>query len=190
MVKPVIEEEQQELIEKYVKANSYYPGNEDLLNEFCEESLKKAYLILNTSNNIQKTETFVSKIVNTTIIAILKQKERYTKLPSENIEERETEDIPQRNEIKDKVVNYDFPDPLNSIEDVVIKRELLQKIVDTVCIIHREIPHKLYYDIFYQRYLKKRTQTEISQELNIPEAEVSKRLLHLSKLISSYLYRK
>lgn len=186
----MIQEEQQELIEKYVKANAYYPGNEDLLGEFCEEAFNKAYLILNTSNNIQKTETFISKIVNTTIINVLKQKQRYTKLPSEEPEEQEETVVPKVQDFKEETINYNFPDPLNSIEDVIIKRDLLQKIVDTVCIIHREIPQKLYYDIFYQRYLKKKTQTEISQDLNIPESEVSKRLLHLSKLVSAYLYHK
>ena len=41
----MIQKEQKELIEKYVKANVNYEGNEDLLNEFCEEALKKAYLM-------------------------------------------------------------------------------------------------------------------------------------------------
>ena len=185
----MIQEEQQELIKKYVQANAYYQGNEDLLSEFCNEAFQKTYLIFNTSNDAKKTEAFISKIVNTTIINILKQKQRYIR-PIEEKDTSEKTEIPTVKETKEAVVTYNFPDPLNSIEDVVIKRELLQKIVDTVCIIHKEIPHKLYYDIFYQRYLNKKTQTEISQELNIPESEVSKRLLHLSKLVSSYLYQK
>ena len=189
----MIQEEQQELIEKYVKANAYYTGNEDLLSEFCEEAYNKAYLILNTSNNLQKTENFVSKIVNTTIISILKQRQRYSKLQTavtEETQEEEEKSIVSTKPVKEKTVVYDFPDPRDSVEDVEITRDLLQRIVDTVCIIHRELPQKLYYDIFYARYVKKKSQSEISAELNIPESEVSKRLLHLSKLVSTYLYRK
>lgn len=192
--KTVIQKEQEELIEKYVKANVNYKGNEDLLEEFCTEALKKAYLILNTSNN-EKTEIYVSKIVNATITTILKQKQRDLKptFQEPKVQDNKDEEIILADEFETKpkeTIIYDFPDPLNSIEDIVIKRELLQKIVDIVCIIHKEIPQKLYYDIFYQRYLKKKTQSEISQELNISESEVSKRLLNLSKLVSTYLYQK
>lgn len=188
----MIQEEQQELIEKYVKANAYYSGNEDLLSEFCEEAYNKAYLILNTSNNLQKTENFISKIVNTTIISILKQRQRYSKLQTEEQEtaEQETSSQTLSKPVPEETLVYDYPDPYDTVEDVEITRDLLQRIVDTVCIIHRELPQKLYYDIFYARYVKKKSQSEISAELNIPESEVSKRLLHLSKLVSTYLYKK
>lgn len=187
------EKEQQEIIEKYVKSNSHYPGNEDLYAEFCEEAYNKAYLILSTSDNIQKTETFVAKIVNTTIVSILKQKQRYKKFRVSDYVDKEesiSEKIIERNSFVESGVKYDLPDPMNTNGDIVIRRELLQDISNIVCIIHKEVPSKLYYDIFYLRYLKKRKLSEISQELNIPQGEVCKRMLHLSKLISAYLYKK
>ncbi len=188
------QEEQQKLIEKFVKENAYFQGNEDLLDEFCEQAYNKAYLILSTSDNISKAENFVSKIVNTTIISILKQKQRYKKIQVQ--EEKEESDfsystMPSKESRKEVIgIKYDFPDPVDTTEDIVIKRELLQNITDTVCIIHKELPSKLLYDIFYLRYLKKKTQNEISRELNLPQGEVCKRLMHLSKLVSAYLYKR
>ena len=187
------QEEQQKLIEKFVTGNSYYPGNEDLHEEFCKESYNKAYLILSTSDNIQKAENFVSKIVNTTMISILKQKQRYKKIETkeQNSDESSFSDISEKPEVtKSKVIVYNYPDPADTTDDIEIKRELLQNITDTVCIIHKELPSKLLYDVFYLRYLKKKTQNEISRELNLPQGEVCKRLMHLSKLVSAYLYRK
>ncbi|MBR6163452.1 sigma-70 family RNA polymerase sigma factor [bacterium] len=185
------QEEQQKLIEKFVTENAYFQGNEDLQEEFCKEAYNKAYLILSTSDNIQKAENFVSKIVNTTMISILKQKQRYKKA---EVTASKEDTSPAEEKVSfsegDRVIKYDFPDPVDTTEDIEIKRELLQNITDTVCIIHKEIPSKLLYDIFYLRYLKKKTQNEISKELNIPQGEVCKRLLHLSKLISAYLYKR
>jgi len=180
------QEEQEKLIEKFVTENAYFPGNEDLREEFCKESYNKAYLILSTSDNIQKAETFVSKIVNTTIISILKQKKRFKRIDTP----QQTQEEISSAKPEAKEIIYDYPDPADITEDIEIKRELLQKITDTVCIVHKEIPSKLFYDIFYLRYLKNKTQNQISKELNLSQGEVCKRLMHLSKLISAYLYRR
>ena len=59
----VITEEYKTLIEKMVASNKRFQGNEDLFEDFCNEAFQKAYLILSTSDNIQKTENHCAKML-------------------------------------------------------------------------------------------------------------------------------
>ena len=67
--------EQRSLIEKFVKTNKNFQGNEDLLEDFCSEAFQKSYMIFNSSSNIQKIENYVSKVVNTSIMSVLKKQQ-------------------------------------------------------------------------------------------------------------------
>lgn len=190
-------DEQRQLIEKFVKSNAKFYGNEDLFEDFCSEALQKSYMIFNSGAGICKVESYLSKVVNTSIVSVLKDLGRVRKSSSGYVATNEV----SISTIEEPKVDYeiteaktqpsrpvlDFEDPRNSVEDIVIKKDLLQRIADVVCIIHKEQPQNNYLDIFYLRYIKAYKQSEIAAELNLSQSEVSKRLLELSKLIKSYL---
>ena len=69
-------EEQRSLIEKIVKGNKNFRGNEDLFEDFCSEAFQKSYMIFNSSSNIQKIESYVTKVVHTSILSVLKNSGR------------------------------------------------------------------------------------------------------------------
>ena len=64
---------QRDLIEKLVKSNSKFKGNEDLLEDFCSETYKRSYSLLE-SLDIQNLENYIAKVVNTAILNVLKDK--------------------------------------------------------------------------------------------------------------------
>ena len=197
-------EEQRNLIEKFVRANVKFQGNEDLFEDFCNEAYQKSYIIFNSSSSVQKIESYVQKVVNTSIVGVLKDLGRLRRASSggyvrnrevsiDSITEPKTEPVHQP-EITEKhapTVPRDLPkgyafeieDPKIGIEEAVIKKDLLQRIADAVCIVHGDNPGKCYLDIFEARYLKGLKQREISALLNISQSEISKRLIELSKLI-------
>lgn len=193
-------DEQQSLIEKFVRSNIKFNGNEDLLEDFCNEAFQKSYIVFNSNSSIQKIESYVQKVVNTSIISVLKDSgrlkrntagryERHRELPLE--EERfsvpETESLAQETVVYQepfsKKYTYDIEDPKIGIEDKLIKKDLLQRIADAVCVVHSDNPGKCYLEIYQARYIRGMKQREISSLLNISQSEVSKRLLELSKLI-------
>ncbi len=193
-------DEQRSLIEKFVRSNIKFNGNEDLLEDFCNEAFQKSYIVFNSNSSIQKIESYVQKVVNTSIISVLKDSgrlkrntagryERHRELPLE--EERfsvpETESLAQETvvyqEPSSKKYTYDIEDPKIGIEDKLIKKDLLQRIADAVCVVHSDNPGKCYLEIYQARYIRGMKQREISSLLNISQSEVSKRLLELSKLI-------
>lgn len=194
-------DQQRQLIEKFVKTNPKYSGNEDLLEDFCNEAFQKSYMIFNSPSSIQKIESYVAKVVNTSMLSVLKDYGRVRKTSKGYVSTGEVSmssvtSVPSQivspvptvavDSLKANV-EFDFPDPRDSVEEIVVKKDLLQRIADVVCTLHKESPQKCYLDIFYLRYMKNYKQSEISTELNLSQSEVSKRLLELSKLIKSYM---
>lgn len=186
-------DEQRQLIEKIVRSNSKYSGNEDLFEDFCNEAFQKSYIVFNSDSSIQKVESYLSKVVNTSMLTVLKDFGRVRKTSKGYVSTNELSinELPMKSSVglddsKHGIV-FDFEDPRETFEEIVIKKDLLQRIADVVCILHKDSPKKCYLDIFYLRYVKNYKQNRISDELNISQSEISKRLLDLSKLIKSYL---
>ncbi|MCR5260205.1 MAG: hypothetical protein K6C94_00020 [Candidatus Gastranaerophilales bacterium] len=201
-------EEQRSLIEKFVKTNIKFQGNEDLFEDFCNEAFQKSYIIFNSSSSIQKIESYVQKVVNTSIVGVLKDLGRLRRTSSGYVRNREVslEEVKEKDlAVKPQILPaaektepaerpaitkevpvsfaYDIEDPKIGIEEKTIKKDLLQRIADAVCIVHSENPEKNYLQIYEARYIREMKQKEISVLLNISQSEVSKRLFELSKLI-------
>lgn len=189
-------DEQRSLIEKYVRNNAKYQGNEDLFDDFCNESFRKSYIIFNSGSSIQKIESYVSKVVNTSILTVLKDSGRLKRnsrgyVKSSEVSLDEVKQSVTKNHSADdvyssdlpKVFDYDIEDPKSSVEDSAATKELLQKIADLVCILHSENAEKNYLKIYECRYIKGMKQKEIAEELSISQSEVSKRLIELTMFI-------
>ena len=186
-------EEQRSLIEKYVKANKNFSGNEDLFDDFCSEAFEKSYMVFNSSSNIQKIESYVAKVVHTSVLSVLKNSGRIRRtnegfVATKEIKVPDFTSVPQKkSQPADPAFVLDFPDPKDSAEEILITKECLQRIADAVCIIHKEVPSQQFLEIYQLRYLQGYKQTEIARKLNLSQSEVSKRLMQLSKLISNFL---
>lgn len=185
-------DEQRSLIEKIVKSNKNFSGNEDLFEDFCSEAFQKSYMMFNSTSNIQKIESYVTKVVHTSILSVLKNSGRVRRtndgyIPTKEIQVPSFPTEPVQLEISGPEFYFDFPDPKESAEDILITKDCLQRIADAVCVIHKESPNQSYLEIFYQRYVKGLKQSEIAKLLNLSQSEISKRLLALSKLISKFL---
>lgn len=185
-------EEQRSLIEKIVRNNKNFSGNEDLIEDFCSEAFEKSYLVFNSSYNIDKIESYISKVVHTSILSVLKNSGRVRRASSGFVRTKEVvlSAIKPKEEEKHTFGSeyiLDFPDPKESPEEILITKDCLQHIADALCVIHSEDPTKCFYDIFYRRYVKGQKQNQIAQELNLSQGEISKRLMTLSKLISTQI---
>lgn len=188
-------EEQRILIEKFVRANSKYQGNEDLLEDFCNEAFQKSYIIFNSSSSIQRIENYVQKVVNTSIVGVLKDLGRLKRTSSGYVKNNEIPLEEVKTVVKPietrtysqkelpKEYTYEIEDPKIGIEEAIVKKDLLQRIADAVCIVHGDNPGKCYLEIYEARYIKGLKQKQIAELLNISQSEISKRLIELSKLI-------
>lgn len=186
-------EEQRSLIEKYVKNNKNFSGNEDLFDDFCSEAFQKSYMIFNSSSNVQKIESYVAKVVHTSILSVLKDSGRVRRANTGFVATKEIKvpefATPVTEKAQPSAPSFvlDFPDPKETVEEVLITKECLQRIADAVCVIHKEVPTKQFLEIYQLRYVDGYKQSEIAKKMNLSQSEVSKRLMQLSKLISNFL---
>ena len=214
-------EEYRILIEKLVKANPKYNGNEDLLEDFCSETYQKSYLILQSVEDTSSLEAYLKKVVSSAIMDVLKNSGRITrstkgyksineisfsKEPAEAADSQEEDTEAGLNGEKQEVDNYstrhlsvnippslsadleNIKDPKESIEEQIIRKDIIENIIGMVNQIDAEKPQEMYMKIFYMRYFLQKKQREIATEIGISQAETSKRLVKLSRLIKEKLY--
>lgn len=226
---------QKGLIEKLVKSNPKFNGNEDLIEDFCSETYQKSYFILQSIEDINTLEIYLKKVVSSAIIDVLKINGRIVRntngyssikeinLPFEKpveyispedlnyIKEKEViaTDLPQkdieREEKQEKehsfFQNYKtqtrdisidlegIKDPRDGIEEQIIRKDIIENIITLVKQINKEQPEEKFLKIFFSRYFLQMKQREISQEIGVSQSEISKRLVHLSRLVKEKLYQ-
>ena len=223
--------QQTTLIEKLVKANPKYNGNQDLLEDFCMETYQKSYLILQSVEDSDTLEKYLKKVVSSAIIDVLKNNGRIVRntgsyqsikeisslfskddssvgreeeieisepTVNENINNSEEEiqelqeDKPRtyKNNIHDISIDLaDIKDPRESIEEQIIRKDILENIIVLVKKIDANAPGEMFLKLFYSRYFLQMKQREIAQEIGISQSEISKRLVRLSRLIKDKLYQ-
>jgi RNA polymerase sigma factor (sigma-70 family) len=173
------------LIEKMILNNRRFSGNEDLLEDFCSETFKRSYLIISSVKNVEHVENYLGKVANSAIMEVLKTSGRLAKTSS-GYKKIKQEVIQNQDDFKnypDEII-YDIPDPAVNIEEKVINKETVEKIAEIILLIDTKDPEKNYLDIFKLRYIQSKKQTEIAQELDLSQSEISKRLVELTKKIN------
>lgn len=187
-----IEKEQIDLIKKIIVSNKKYAGNEDLYDDFFNETCKRALLIIKTIKNEASLEAYLKKIATTSIIQVLKDsgrvrrtQEGFVKSVEEPLETVVTESLSVGNKYANTKINYDVIDLSDGPEEVAIKKDILQKLYDAVIIANSTTPTKQYLTLYTLRYVKNLKQKQIAHELNISQSEVSKRLLELMEEVKT-----
>lgn len=208
-------QEQRNLIEKLVKSNNKFSGNEDLLEDFCSETYKRSYSLFESLDS-DRLESYIAKVANTAILNVLKDSGRIRRRANKYVSTNEIPvspvlskpsekeekfiDATSAKEVKiqetvkiteevisvtsvEPVVLYDIPDPKASFEEKIVRKDLLQKVVDIVLVAQKNQPEKELLKIFYLRYIKEMKQKDIAKIVNISQSEVSKRLLDIADIV-------
>ena len=177
-------EDKLELIAKIVRSDRKFSGNEDLYEDFFNETCKRSFLIARSVKSEATLATYVRRIASTAIINVLKDSGRLRRtregyLPTSELplEMSETEDFSK------VVVRYEPVDDADTPEDIVIKQEILRHLIDALYQLEEEEPQKNFLQLFNLRYNDGMTQREIAQTLSISQSEVSKRLFQLMEKI-------
>ena len=140
-------------------------------------------------------EAYIAKVVNTAILNVLKENGRVRRRENKYVSTQEIliNPLPAKpqNEEEEIVKQtapfvYEIEDPRDSFEEKIVRKDILQKIVDIVLVAQKNEPSKEYLKIFYLRYVKELKQKEIAEEINISQAEVSKRLVEIARIVKSH----
>ena len=193
-------QEQRDFIEKLVKSNNKLGGNEDLFDDFCSETYKRSHSLLEDTD-VRAIAGYLAKVTNTAILTVLKENGRVRRrenryvstnevllnpLPTKTISDTiQTQTQTIVSDLDNNFV-YQIADPRDSFEEKIVRKDLLQKIVDIVLAEQKQNPKKEFLKIFYLRYVKEKKQREIAEELNLSQSEISKRLIEISQIVKSH----
>lgn len=174
-----LEQDKIDLIEKIIRSDRKFANNEDLYDDFFNETCKRSLLIIKAVTSDATLEAYLKKIATTSILNVLKNEGRLRRTSGgfvKNVVEPIVSTVPDYSNI---TINYEPVDIQDTPEDLAVKHDILQKIVDKICIIDSKNPDKNYLKLYYLRYEKSLTQKEIAHKLNLSQSEVSKRLFKL-----------
>lgn len=173
-----------DLISKIIKNDRKYPNNEDLYDDFFNETCKRSVAILNAIESEATLETYLKRIVTTSIINVLKDSGRLRRTRSGYMSTKEvafeTSPAIDYSDVEISYSNIKIPE---NPEEIVIQKEILTFVADTIKKIDEEDPDKNYLHIYTLRYDKGMTQKEISEEIGISQSEISKRLFKLMEKV-------
>lgn len=179
------------LLEKLIKADKKYAGNEDLYEDFFAEASKRTISLIDSITDINAIGPYFKKIVSTSIIIVLKDLGRVRRTHSSFVPTNEVSlsaNYPQASKsFQNTVITYDFIDFTPTPEEIVIKKDILQRVYDSVMTAHSMNIAKQYMDLYELRYVQGKKQSEIARELNLSQSEVSKRLFELMEQVKMSL---
>lgn len=179
------------LIEKYIKSNRKYSSNEDLYEDFYNETCKNSYALLSTVKSASALELYLQKVVSTSMINVLKGAGRLRRTGQgyKSLDTVSYDDVVD--EYNEKFVSgsveYRSIDIAESPEDLFVKREILKNIAKTLNEIDTAEPSEKYLEIYKLRYEKGLTQREIADIIGISQSEVSKKLFKLMSKVKESL---
>lgn len=179
-----IAQEKIDLISKIIKNDRKYQSNEDLYDDFFNETCKRSVAILDAIDSGATLESYLRRVVTTAIINVLKDSGRLRRTRSGYMSTKEVAiDSASSDNYSNVVINYANVAIPEGPEEIVIQKEILTFVANTIKNIHDEEPDKNYLQIYVMRYEKGMTQKEISRELGISQSEVSKRLYKLMEKV-------
>lgn len=194
-----------DLIAKIIRNDRKYSGNEDLYDDFFNETCQRSMAILDAVDNEVTLEAYLKKVATTSIINVLKDTGRLRRsktgymttkeVPLETVVQSQPEEAATEAPVfETEKINYELYNvsyanisiPAGP-EENAIRNEILDFVARTIQRIDKNEPDKKYLEIFVSRYQNGMTQKQISHQLGISQSEVSKRLFGLIDKVKSVL---
>ena len=181
-----LSQEHLDLIKKIIKSDKKFQNNEDLFDDFFNETCKRSLSIVETMEDSDVLESYLRKIASTAIVVVLKNMGRIRRTHQSyvnNDKEIKQPVITDENVNSDNVkpfnVNYNFINIKTNPEEIAVQKEILQSVYDSVVILHSQHIEKQYLQLYELRYVEGLKQADIAREMNISQSQVSKRLFEL-----------
>lgn len=197
-----IKSQELELIKKLVSENAYYEGNEDLLPQFCEEVYQKSYLLFKSVRNYNYLVGYLRKIVNNSVISILKSNGRTKRLnfsaKTKHMTSSDDYSFINREELSSCISDnsarqrsaydiYKIDDPCTENDSYEPKRISMERTLELLEFVNSENLDKRYLQIFVSRYIQHKSSETIAFDFNLSESEVNQRLVELADIIGENL---
>ncbi|MFI3300294.1 MAG: sigma-70 family RNA polymerase sigma factor [Candidatus Gastranaerophilales bacterium] len=176
-----LEQDKIKLIEKVIKNDKKFTDNEDLYEDFLNETCKRSLIVIKSIRSSDKLEAYLKKVTTTAILDVLKNSGRVKRTQNGfmSTDEKSIDFSSNPNKYNDVKITYHSIGEIETPEDIIIKKDTLTKILGAILQINKENPEKNYLNIYKLRFEKELTQKEIAVRLGLTQSEISKRLFKL-----------
>lgn len=178
-----ITQEQKEFIENIIKECPSYKGHESLIDQFCNEVIRRAYSLFSKQNDLNGLKIYLKRIVTASIIDVIKNSINQScsyNLNNNDSEEQKTFNIGYDfDENGDIALNYDIPFEEETEKQACLSESRINQIKEIICNLEEKNNSGFYKNIFESRYLKGLNNTEIAEKLEMKESEIDKMLLFM-----------
>lgn len=186
-----LSQEHLDLIKRIIKSDKKFQNNEDLFEDFFNETCKRALPIVEAMEDSDVLdEAYLRKIASTAIVVVLKNMGRirrthqsYVNNDKEILQQQTVKEDNSEQKVKPFDVNYNFINLKTNPEEIAVRKELLQAVYDSVVIAHSQNVEKQYLQLYELRYVEGLKQADIAREMNISQSQVSKRLFELMEAV-------
>jgi len=178
-----ITQAQKEFIENIIKECPGYVGYEYLLDEFCNEVIRRAYSFISKQNELDNIKVYVKRIAKSAILEVIKNSKDLSvsnKANNNDFEKQEALTFGYEfDENGDIALNYDISFEKVPDNEVHLSESQINRIKEIIGNIDKKNNTNFYKNIFELRYLKGLNNNEIAEKLAIEESEVDKKLLFM-----------
>lgn len=177
-----------ELTRNILTKSPGFKGNEDLLDEMLNETLKKSASFLECSLEVSSLEIYIKKIASNVVVDILRNaKSIRAEKTKKSQASTDFEEVPiiYETDSEGKII-YKVSLPESEITQTAkLSEEKINTIKKKVIELDKKSSTKNYKQIFELKFAKNLNCREISQKLNIEENEAANILLEILKEIDS-----
>lgn len=175
-------QEHKELAENILKKSPGFRGNEDLLEEMLNETLKKSRNFLDCSMDAGSLEIYIKKIAGNVIVDILKNADNIRAEKEKKAQAgKEFREVPISYETDEKgkiIYRIKVPE-INTQKGKGISKEKIKNIKEKVIELHNKSSQKNYKQIFELRFIKELSHQEIAKKLDVKEEQIASALFEM-----------
>lgn len=188
-----IKQEQREYLENIIKSSPVYNGNDNLLEDFLNETVKRAYDLVSEEQNLDSIKIYLKRIANSVILDVIKNSINQS-VSSNGIGNLKTEEkkssgiVYECDENGDISIDYDMSFDKTPEEKTILSEQQINRIKEVVSAIDSEEQALVYKNIFELRYFKGFNNLEIAEKLEISEYDVDKKLLFILNKINEEVF--
>ena len=165
-----------------IKKNDRYQGNEDLLQFIYDDTVERLGGILDTITDETVLRTYIERIAKLSIITVTKRRGSFSTVKREV--------APKSESAASKVHQYHydvFELPQIKPVEANLSDDFLVAVEQSVMQMENDYPTKDYIKIYKMRFVENKSLEEISEELNVSQAQVAERLFDLTAVVKENL---
>ncbi len=166
------------IILEAIQSNQRFQGNEELLEPIYNDVLDRLGNIADSISDSSVIGDYIQKVVKLSVINIIKQNKKTTRINNTSV----ADTTPAKTAPADYYSEFSYK-PLETNNEIYVSKNDLIKIEQEILNLEKTSSNKGFLNLYSLRYTKGKSLEEISDDLNISQAQVAERLFEIAALV-------